>query len=455
MDRFKETILKLDRAVPRYTSYPTAPHFQKDEDGGRQYQNALSHLSQKNPISLYFHLPFCQKLCWYCGCNTKITQRYAPIEDYLHLMYREIDMVADAIRFNAKVSHIHFGGGSPGLIHPKDFLKLMERIRQRFDVLEDCEIAIELDPREVTHDLSQSYAQAGVNRASLGCQSFDLKVLSSVNRQQTYAMSANAVEQLRSAGVKNISFDLIYGLPHQSARSIEHSMRRAIGLKPDRVSFFGYAHVPWVKKHMRLIPEEFLPDNGSRYDQFLAGSEYLQQNGFIPVGIDHFAKSDDSLIKSLNDKTLRRNFQGYSDDTASALIGFGASSIGETAEGYFQNAPQTELYKKDILDGKLPNHKAFIFEQDDKIRKEVISQLMCYGSIDLHETIQEWDLDDNYFNLEISALSYFDEIELITFKDRLSFEIDPGARLAWRIIASIFDAYLVRNSVEPKHAQAV
>ena len=455
MDQFKDIILKLDRAVPRYTSYPTAPHFQTSDDKGETYQNALSHLNPKNPLSLYFHLPFCQKLCWYCGCNTKITQRYAPIEDYLHFMYREIDMVADTLGFTAKVSHIHFGGGSPGLIHTKDFLNFMARIRERFDVLDDCEIAIELDPREVTHDLAQCYATAGVNRASLGCQSFDLKVLSSVNRQQTYAMSANAIEQLRAARIEKISFDLIYGLPHQDGKSIEHTMRRALSLEPDRVAFFGYAHVPWVKKHMRLMPEEFLPDNDARYDQYIIGSEYLQQKGFIPVGIDHFARCNDNLITALKNKTLRRNFQGYTDDTAAAMIGFGASSIGETPEGFFQNAPQTENYKQALLKGELANSKSFIFEQDDKIRKEVISQLMCYGAVDLAHSVQYWDLPDSYFNLELSALSYFDDIELITFKSPIAFEINPDARLAWRIIASIFDAYLAKNETGPKHARAV
>ncbi|MCB9983699.1 MAG: oxygen-independent coproporphyrinogen III oxidase [Rhodospirillales bacterium] len=452
----RETMLKLDRPVPRYTSYPTAPHFQPLEDE-QLYPQMLADLPEGARLSLYLHVPFCPKMCWYCGCHTKVTQRYAPVEDYAHLMMREIEILADALGSRGhKISHIHFGGGSPGMLRARDFAFVMDRVRENFTVEAGAEIAIEIDPRELTEGRVAAYAKNGVNRISLGVQDFDNTVLESVNRPQPFELSAQAVEWFRAQGIERINMDLLYGLPHQSPETMVATIEKAISLNPDRLALFGYAHVPWMKKHMRLIDENALPDKTMRFDLFEAGAQTLEHAGYIPVGIDHFAKKDDALVRASKEGRLRRNFQGYTDDAADALIGIGASSIGFLPGGYVQNAVDMPVYRERVLAGKLTVAKYCPIDDEDRLHAGVIERLMCDFGVDVGAQCAAYGFAQEHLDSEIEAVVRYADLGFIEIDGR-RLKMNPKARMMVRIIASVFDAYIPNvDALAPqRHSKAI
>ena len=305
-------------------------------------------------LSLYFHVPFCRSMCWYCGCHTKIVARYEPVAEYLDLLKREIDLIAAALPVGLPVRHIHFGGGTPTMIAPADFEALLAHVRSRFTVEPDCEIAVEIDPRTLAAEAPAALARAGVNRASLGVQDLDPTVQGAINRVQPYAVTEGAVLALRRAGIDSINLDLMYGLPHQTPESCEESAELVMELTPERLSVFGYAHVPWMKKHQRLIDESALADSRGRWKQFDVIAAVLADHGYHQIGLDHFALESDPITVAQRDGTLRRNFQGYTTDGADVLIGFGASSIGAMPNGYVQNDPAIDRYGAAVRAGRLP-----------------------------------------------------------------------------------------------------
>jgi oxygen-independent coproporphyrinogen-3 oxidase len=294
--------------VPRYTSYPASPHFTETFDDAA-YQTLLTELPEDARLSLYLHVPFCQTMCWYCGCHTRIVSEYSPIERYLNALEAEIRMVAAALPQRMKVAHIHWGGGTPTIMAPETFRNLMDTLRDCFDVSSAAEVAVEIDPRRVTPAMIATLGDCGATRASLGVQSFDPVVQKAINRIQCFEQTAQATEALRSAGIGAVNFDLIYGLPHQTVESCEQTVSQVLQLAPDQFSVFGYAHVPWLKKHQRLIDTAALPDAQSRLAQSAAITGRL--TGYRRIGLDHFAKPDDRLAKCLDQGTLHRNFQGY------------------------------------------------------------------------------------------------------------------------------------------------
>jgi oxygen-independent coproporphyrinogen-3 oxidase len=450
---FRDKILQCDKPVPRYTSYPTAPHF-KAAGGEDIYLRALAKLPLHSRISLYLHIPYCPKLCWYCGCNTKITQKYDPVENYVHLMLREINMLASVLDSSHTVSHIHFGGGSPGMLRPKDFSRIMSHLRQAFNIRPSAEIAIELDPREISEARVATYAKQGVNRVSLGVQDFDHRVLKSVNRVQPFHLSYNAVELMRSYGIDKINFDLLYGLPAQSLNTMEETIEKALSLAPDRVSLFGYAHVPWMKKHMRLIDEESLPRSALRFDLFDLGSQLLQDAGYRAIGIDHFARPEDPLSRAALAGTLKRNFQGYTTDTADAMIGIGASSIGLVGDHYFQNAPDMPAYRKVVSSSKLPVYKACALSTEDRLRKDVIERLMCDLKADLDLICNRHGFESGFFDPEFTRLFSYQKMGFIKIENGI-ISINNDARAMVRIICSVFDSYIKEQPETRRHAHAV
>lgn len=454
MNCFRDQILSFDSRVPRYTSYPTAPQFQVADTYA--YEKCLRAIGADNDISLYIHVPFCSKMCWYCGCNTKITQRYAPVEDYAHILLREIDMVAEQLQHNPRISSIHFGGGSPGLLRACDFEMIINKLRARLNVVPDVEIAIELDPRGVTEGRVATYAKCGVNRVSLGVQDFDETVLKAINRQQPFALSYDAVALLRQYGIDQINVDVMYGLPHQNLETQSKTFEKLVLLKPSRISFFGYAHVPWMKKHMRLIDENTLPQKDLRFDLFEAGQAFLIENGYVPIGIDHFALPDDALVKAMENKTLKRNFQGYVDDPADMIIGLGASSIGKTDTHYFQNAVDMPSYKQAILGGRLATAKSCAIQQDDMIRAKVIEQLMCYFTVDVQVVCDGFGTDASMFDQELERLKSYERLGFIEITGA-QITIDEKAKLIARMICSVFDAYIKKgtDADAPRHAKAI
>lgn len=449
----KDQILKMDARVPRYTSYPTAPHF-KTLDNLDTYVDWLKAIPEGSDISLYIHIPFCPKLCWYCGCNTKITKRYSPVENYAHLLLREIDILERYLGQDKSIANIHFGGGSPGMLRAQDFDMIMTKLRQTFEINDGAEIALELDPRNVTEGRVAAYAKQGVNRISLGVQDFDDHVLKSVNRQQPFHLSYDAIKLLRQYGIEGINLDLIYGLPHQTIDTMRKTIDRAILLDPERIAFFGYAHVPWVKKHMRLIDEQRLPDKSARYDLFQIGSQELEKAGYVAIGIDHFAKPDDPLCEAVLSGNLHRNFQGYTTDSCNTLIGLGVSSIGKLPNGYIQNAPDMHVYRNSILAGHLPAAKSCPINEDDKARSEIIEKLMCNFTADISQISAKYGFDAEYFAKELDALKSYEALDFIKI-DNSVIIIKANAKLMARSICAVFDSYLSLADSSPRHAKAI
>lgn len=430
------------RNIPRYTSYPTAPHFRlaADDSCARQW---LGDVPADRPLSLYVHVPFCRSMCWYCGCHTTVTRRDAPMERYLQTLSREIEMVTEALPGRVPVSHLHFGGGTPTLMAPAQFKALMAQLRTVFDFRADAEVAIEIDPRTLEPEMVEALAVSGVNRASLGVQSFDEKVQRAINRMQSYEVTKLAVDRLREAGIEALNFDLIYGLPHQTLDSCVDTVRKAVALKPDRLAVFGYAHVPSFKLHQRKIEESALPDGGERLAQSQAIADALVEAGYVAIGLDHFAAPGDPLTLAAAQGKLHRNFQGYTTDPCETLIGFGASAIGRLPGGFVQNAVLIPDYQKRIAEGRLAATKQCPITADDRRRAAVIERIMCDYRVDLsgaEELAEELKLEPLVRDGLIRRSG-----EVI--------EVLPEARPLVRAVAAAFDAYL--DETQGRHARAV
>ena len=310
--------------LPRYTSYPTAPHF-SPAIGEERYRSWLKSVPVQQPASIYLHVPFCRSMCWYCGCHTSVTKRDDPIATYAAGLRTEARLVAETIGQRMPISHIHFGGGTPTIMSAETFVDLVGALRYSFFVLPDAEIAVEIDPRTLTEPMVEALGYCGVNRASLGVQSFDPAVQRTINRLQSFEQTAASVERLRRAGVGRINFDLLYGLPLQTVDSCLDTVAKCVELRPDRFSVFGYAHVPSFKKHQRKIAEDSLPNSIERHLQSETIAGALLDAGYVRIGLDHFALPGDSLAIARQDGRLKRNFQGYTDDSADTLIGLGAA----------------------------------------------------------------------------------------------------------------------------------
>lgn len=334
------------RNVPRYTSYPTAPHF-TDEVEGPVYARWLEDVPAEAALSLYLHVPYCRSICYYCGCHTKAALRDEPVRAYAATLRREIDLVLERLG-GGRLVHIHWGGGTPSILSPDDFLGLVDRIREGFSWSDDIEHAMELDPRSITPQLVDMLRQGGINRINLGVQDFNPDVQLAIGRWQPYELVVDKVEFLRGAGLERIGFDLMYGLPHQGEHEVALNAARAAGLWPDRIAVFGYAHVPWMKTHQRRIDTAALPDAAQRLSQAQAIAHILRGAGYKAIGIDHFALPHDALAAAAAARTLRRNFQGYTSDPADALIGVGASAIGRLQPGFVQNAPDVGTWRRAI-----------------------------------------------------------------------------------------------------------
>ena len=361
--------------VPRYTSYPTAAQF-CEAVGPADYRAWLGALEPGSRTSLYFHVPFCRSMCWYCGCHTTVMRQERPILDYVSLLRRELELVHNAAP-RLSVGHVHFGGGSPTILPPQELVALVDQLRGAFAFEERSQIAIEIDPRTLTAEMAAALGQAGFNRASLGVQSFDPVVQRAVNRVQSLAETATAVDRLRAAGVSAINLDLIYGLPHQSVASCRETVKQALALEPDRFAVFGYAHLPSFKPHQKKIDEATLPDGGERWQQSCLIADLLAEAGYVAIGIDHFARPDDSLARAAAEGRLHRNFQGYTDDDCPVLLGLGASAIGKLPQGFVQNAVVLGTYAKRIGAGELATARGRALQPDDQVRAAAIERLMC------------------------------------------------------------------------------
>jgi oxygen-independent coproporphyrinogen III oxidase len=371
-------------SVPRYTSYPPATLFEAEFAPQRAYA-WLSETPADEPVSLYLHVPFCAQQCWYCGCNQKLASRYEPVADFVSVLLNEIDLMASHLptrrQGKVAVSQIHFGGGTPTILAAADFARLMGKLHEHFDIGADAEVAVEIDPRTISDTLLGEMARSGVNRVSLGVQEFDGRVQAAINRIQPFEMVETLVEKLRANGIAGINFDLMYGLPHQTTQTLQRTILRAISLKPDRISLFGYAHVPWFAKSQRMLPEAALPNPRERADQALQARRTLIQAGYVAIGMDHFARPDDELALAAQTRKLHRNFQGYTTDQARTLIGLGPSSISQTPFGYFQNSAETNAWARAVQAGDLPIKRGLALSEQHKADADLIKQILCEGVV--------------------------------------------------------------------------
>ncbi|KFC66574.1 Oxygen-independent coproporphyrinogen-III oxidase HemN [Bosea sp. LC85] len=432
----------FDERLPRYTSYPTAPHF-TGEIGAECHGNWLQVLRPGTKASLYLHIPFCRSMCWYCGCHTTVALRDQPIVDYLAVLRREIELVADRLAAPLQVQHVHFGGGTPTIVTPEDFLRLVALLRQRFVIDPAAEIAVEIDPRRLTMAVTEALAASGVNRASLGVQSFDPVVQRAINRIQSVEQTAGAVAGLRAAGIRGLSFDLIFGLPKQTVRSCIETVERCVALRPDRLSVFGYAHVPGFKKHQRRIDERDLPGGLERHGQAEAMAQALVAAGYMRIGLDHFALPDDAMGQARAADALYRNFQGYTTDGAEALIGFGASAIGRLPDGYVQNEVVVGRYAERVLKGDLATAKGFRLSAGDRLRAELIERLMCELAVDIGAVCARHEASPEELEPSFPRLWELAQEGVIQF-DGCRVLIPEDSRLLVRKVASVFDAYLAQ-----------
>lgn len=446
----KDRILSANNTAPRYTSYPPATAFQPGFSA-ETYGEWLAALPVA-PASIYCHIPFCQRLCYYCGCHTTICNDPSRLSPYAHALQAEMESAARHIGRALPVSHIHFGGGSPTILPPGVFSTLMQGIRERFDVAPNADIAVEADPRQFSEALIATYAKNGVTRVSLGVQDFDERVLAAVNRPQPFYLSWDAVGLCRAYGIESINLDLMYGLPGQTVESLEQTIHQALSLKPDRIAFFGYAHVPWMKKHMRMMGGLELPDASLRYDLYAAGSRILQDHGYLPVGIDHFVRPTDSMARALGNRTLRRNFQGYTTDTAETLIGFGASAIGKLPRGFVQNTPDLRIYQDTALSGGLPVHRGYVLNVMDTLYAEIISELMCYMAVDLQETRRSHNLPDDFFTAALDRAKPMLDDGLISMDGHFLRVHHPHIA---RVVAACFDPMTEPGAMTGRHSSAV
>ena len=437
--------------LPRYTSYPTAPHF-SPAIGEENYRSWLKSMPVREPASIYLHVPFCRSMCWYCGCHTSVTKRDDPIATYTAGLRTEARLVAETIGQRMPISHVHFGGGTPTIMSPETFVDLVGALRYSFFVLPDAEIAVEIDPRTLTEPMVEALGYCGVNRASLGVQSFDPAVQRAINRLQSFEQTAAAVERLRRVGVGRINFDLLYGLPLQTVDSCLDTVAKCVELRPDRFSVFGYAHIPSFKKHQRKIAEDSLPDSTERHLQAETIAEALLDAGYIRIGLDHFALPGDSLAIARQDGRLKRNFQGYTDDSADTLIGLGASAIGRMPQGFVQNAVPTRDYLARIAEDRLATAKGYAFTREDRFRADIIERIMCDLAVDLPRVSRLHGRDHQSAIVDRPRIeSLIADGAVTMIDDRLS--ISDGAEFLVRSVASAFDAHLANSAAT--HSRAV
>jgi oxygen-independent coproporphyrinogen-3 oxidase len=441
-------VARYDSAVPRYTSYPTAPHFSPQIDAAA-YARWLGALAPTAAASLYLHVPFCRQLCLYCGCHTQAVRRQEPVDHYVALLLREIDLVTGSIGRRQPVSHVHLGGGTPSILGPRGLRTLFAALRARFSIAADAEIAIELDPRHVDEADAAALAEIGVTRASLGVQDFDPVVQAAIGRVQSFELTAQIADLLRRHGISAINLDLIYGLPHQTVAGVRQTAQLAASLDPDRLAVFGYAHVPWMKRHQALLPEAALPEAAPRFEQRAAIEQALIDAGYLPVGMDHYAKPQDGLARHAAAGTLRRNFQGYTDDPAEALIGFGVSAIGSLPEGYIQNTHDQPTYQAALAEARLPVARGLRLTGEDRVRRRIIESLMCDFAVDLAEFGADWS---GRFG---AALSRIDGLAADGLVERLggSIRLTPAGRPFVRTVAAAFDLYLDQSGA--RHSRPV
>ena len=438
------SILKqFDRPGPRYTSYPTAPVFSPDYTAKR-FEDDLSQNNRNSsaPLSLYLHIPFCDTLCYFCGCTTIITKNREKIAEYLVALKKEIDHTASLINKERKVVQMAWGGGTPSYLTPEEIDGLVHFIKDRFSFSGDAEISVEIDPRELTFDHLKSFVAGGANRFSLGVQDFNDDVQKAVNRIQPEQLSRQVFRWLRELGIKSINVDLIYGLPLQTVESFKITLEKVVDVSPDRIAVFNFAFVPWMKPHQKLLHQDQLPAPEEKLHLLQLTINTLMDAGYEYIGMDHFAKPTDELAREQKRKALHRNFQGYSIKAGADLFGFGMSAISHFGSVYAQNTKDLPAYYAAVQHAQFPTILGYSMTQDDEVRKFVIMRLMCDLELDKRDVERRFGIVfDEYFSDALEQLKEFLPLQLLTLEqDRIA--VSDSGRFVLRNIAMCFDAYL-------------
>jgi len=437
-------VRKYNVPGPRYTSYPTAPQF----TDATPYQTLVEAIRRDNqeaarPLSLYFHLPFCETLCWFCGCTTVITLRRDAASEYLDYLEQELALLHPLVNPSRRVEQMHFGGGTPTFLPPAVIRRLGEAIHSRFQFAPDSENSVEVDPRRITRDHVRAFRELGCNRASMGVQDTNPEVQLAVHRLQPMEVTRQAFDWMRAEGYHSISLDLIYGLPHQTADSFARTIDEVLTLQPDRLAVFSYAHVPWIKPSQRIFEKQAnLPSTDEKLRMLATAVRKLTAAGMVYIGMDHFARADDELAVAQREGTLQRNFQGYSTHAGASIYGFGMSSISQTADSYRQNRKELPDYCAGLDAGRLPLERGLILTEEDRLRRQVIMRIMCDRRIDYAALSRRLGIDfRSRFAREIESLADLEADGLLQRSAEGMVVSGIGALLI-RIIAMRFDAYL-------------
>ncbi len=448
---------KYDRPGPRYTSYPTAPHFTENFT----YKDYLEEIKKTNigenlpELSLYFHLPYCDTLCFFCGCNMIITRNRDRVKEYITYVKKEIDLIKQHLNPERKVVQLHWGGGTPTHLNPDEISELASYINENFLYRNDSENGCEIDPRGLTLEHLKALRENGFNRISMGVQDFDHKVQKATNRIQPEEMTRQTIQWVRDLGFQSLNLDLMYGLPFQSVKSFENTLDKIIAISPDRIAVFNYAHLPWLKKHMNLIRAEDIPLPEIKLEILKLTIEKLTSAGYVFIGMDHFAKPNDELAIALSEKKLYRNFQGYSTRAGTDMYSFGITAISQTDNIFAQNYKTEKEYYKSINENTLPIYKGYKLNKDDKLRRFVITRLMCDFELEFNSVEKMFGISfKKYFSNGLSNLKEMEEDKLIKIDSNKIQVLDMG-RLLIRNIAMNFDGYIERKQDEMKYSRTV
>ncbi|OGV07282.1 MAG: oxygen-independent coproporphyrinogen III oxidase [Stygiobacter sp. RIFOXYC12_FULL_38_8] len=452
-----DLIKKYDKPGPRYTSYPTAPHFTEAFTSEKYLDEIIRTNNQADQpeLSLYYHLPFCDTLCYFCGCNMIITRNRDRIKEYIKYLKNEIDLLRTYITTGRKVAQLHWGGGTPTHLNPDEITDLISFINQSFEIKTDAEQGCEIDPRGLTKEHLAALRNGGFNRISMGVQDFNSDVQKAVNRVQPEDMTRQVVSWVRELGFQSINLDLMYGLPFQTIESFEKTVDATINISPDRIAVFNYAHVPWMKKHMNLINPDDLPSAEDKLQILKMTIEKLTSAGYDFIGMDHFAKPTDELSIAQREKKLYRNFQGYSTHAGTDLYGMGITSISQVGKCYVQNKKREKEYFDSLNDQTLPIERGVYLTDDDILRRHVITKVMCDFELDFSDVEKSFKIEfENYFGSSLESMKDFIDDGLVKLSNR-KLEVTQMGRLLIRNIAMNFDGYIERKEDKARYSRTV
>ena len=453
----RELIASLPASGPRYTSYPTADRFHSGFTQN-EYIQALEEQCKKSadqPLSLYIHIPFCNTICYYCGCNKIITKDKSRADAYIGYLEKELDLLAPHLGGKHPLAQLHFGGGTPTFLNDEQIERVFALIRKHFQLIETGEYSIEIDPRKVSRDTVHHLGRLGFNRMSVGIQDFDPKVQQAVNRIQSVEETREVIDAAREAGFQSVSVDLIYGLPHQSVDSIKPTLETVLSLSPDRLALYHYAHLPHLFKPQRRIDTASVPSSEEKLDILQYAVQTLTDKGYVFIGMDHFAKPEDDLAIALHEGRLQRNFQGYSTYADTDLVAIGVSSIGKIGATYEQNEKDIEAYYQALDEGRLPIMRGYQLNQDDLLRRTLIQDLMCRFALNFSEYEKAFELQfDRYFQEELADLQKLAALGLLILHER-GLQVTPKGRFLIRNIAMVFDYHLRHRETQATYSKTV